>query len=318
MKIETEEMMQKFVIRLINNTCFKEDAPLSIEAKLINFFSKNFNELQSTITSNDFFSTLNRNEIENLFYKKLLNEINILLITEITVLIRDKIDFKFLNNLLMRDYLHDLYQKEILKLIEENLIYYEFRINLEVLLKMLKNDIIDKYCNEIFKNRAFISNEFINVEKLDMEPDMICNYIKIIILLAIIGYIKDESFNLGLSEKIKSMKQITVNDSMQKDYFDEKIRKHIKNFSIFPEELIKRSVNFHLNYNDNKIVNGISRLARILFSISFNYNPKHKRDRGAESYFLSWLKLQKKNYKYFGLDIDMVNELFCITLDNKW
>jgi len=299
MKNETEEMMQNFVIRLINNPCFKEDTPLSIEENIIQFFSHNFNNLQSTITSNDYFSTLNREQIENLFYKKLLNEINILLITDITAVIRDKIDFKFLNNLLMRDYLHDLYQKEILKLIEENLIYYKFRINLEIFLKMLKYDIIDRYCDEVFQRKTYLSNQLLTVEKLDMEPNMICNYIKIIILLAIIAYIKDETFNFSLSEKTKSMKQIVVNDTIGKDHYDNKIRKHIKNFSIFPDELIKRSVSFHLNFNENRTVYSISRFAKILFTMAFNYNPKQKKDSGADSYFISWLKLQKRNYKYF-------------------
>ncbi|MBN2544631.1 MAG: hypothetical protein JXB50_02460 [Spirochaetes bacterium] len=318
MKTETEEMMQNFIIRLINNPCFKDYTPLSIEGNIIQFFIQNFKALQVTITSNDYFSTLNRDQIESLFYKKLLNEINKLLINHITDVIKEKVDFKFLNNLLMRDYLHDLYQKEILKLIEENLIYHEFRVNLEVFLILLDYNIIDEYCYEIFKRKTYISNELLITEKLDMEPNMICNYIKIIILLAIIGYIKDESFNFNLLEKIKSMKQITVNDSLQKEYYENIIRKHIRNFSIFPDELVKRSVGFHINFNNNRTIYGTARLARILFTMAFNYNPKKKKDNGADSYFKSWLNLEKKNYKHFGLDIDMVDELYSITCKNKW
>ena len=104
----------------------------------------------------------------------------------------------------------------------------------------------------------------------------------------------------------------------QKNYYDKLIRKNLTVTTIFNEDIIQRSIAFHLSFNDDRSVPATSRLAKILFNLGKTYFPKQKRDRGADTYEKSWFQAQKKNYKYFGFDIDMINELYRISAVKYW
>ena len=49
-----------------------------------------------------------------------------------------------------------------------------------------------------------------------------------------------------------------------------------------------------------------------------NYKPEAQKDRGADTAIKSWINVARKNYKFYGYDIKMLDELYNIAADNGW
>jgi hypothetical protein len=49
-----------------------------------------------------------------------------------------------------------------------------------------------------------------------------------------------------------------------------------------------------------------------------HYKPYTKVDRGAETPDKSWFNIARRNYKYYGFDIKMLDEFYKIAAENNW
>jgi hypothetical protein len=147
---------------------------------------------------------------------------------------------------------------------------------------------------------------------------MLANFIKLVMLIGLIGFIRSNNSDNTVFYEANKDKISLGNTSSQKIHFEKVIRQFIANQSIFSEDLIKKGALFPINFNEDKSLPATSRIANIFFGLGKNYKPKAKVDKGADTYDKSWFQVQKKNYRYFGYDIDMLNELYCIASENRW
>ena len=61
-----------------------------------------------------------------------------------------------------------------------------------------------------------------------------------------------------------------------------------------------------------------SRIASIFSMRCKNYKPYNKVDRGAESPDKSWFNIARRNFKFYGFDIKMLDEFYKIAAENNW
>ena len=223
-----------------------------------------------------------------------------------------------MNTLLNRQLPSETFQKEMINFTTKTLKRFEIRRNIDAVIKIINNNLIDKYLNQIFEKKSYIAREILIVERSKIPPDMTSHLIKVIMLISLLGYIRADMNDATLQQKIAAKEIKLGNLYMQKSYYEKLIRQFTTGLSILSEDLVKKCISFHLNFNDDRSVPATSRFAKILFTLGKNYKPHIKIDKGADTYEKSWFQAQKKNYKYFGFDIDMVNELYRISAENYW
>lgn len=310
--------MKAFIQRLMMNPALANEPKIVVEDNILAFFTQNQRALKATFSSPQFFPNLNWQQVQQLFLLTLMEEINVYLLPDIKVLVEKKIDFAFLNAMLHRQIPANILQGEIFKFCGNALKQFEVRRHLEGLFNVINNNLIDKYITESFEKKSYIAREITIVERLKLQPDMLPGLIKIIMLVSLIGFVRSDNSNADLNEKMQSKRTSLGSYHTQKAYYERMIKQFTTSMSIFTEDIINRCIGFHLNFEDDKSIHATSRLAKILMFMGKNYKPGQKRDKGADTYEKSWFQGMRKNYKYFGFDIDMLNELYRISAENYW
>ena len=310
--------MKTFIQNLTSNPCFVKEPIISVEDNIIQFYIQNKNALLATFSSKDYFPGLSPKNIEELFQNTLFEEINNKLIPEIKKNIQTKLNFNFLTQMFKMPIQVESIQNELINVLLKVINRIEIRRNLNSVLKLLNNNLIHKYINILFETKGYISREISVVERLKLSPEMIPDLIKVIIFISLLGYLRNDLNDLLLEEKINTKPIKAGNSEMQKAFYMKIFRQLFIKSILADEEILNRSVSFHINFEDDKSIPATSRFAKIFFIFGKNYNPKLKIDRGADAYEKSWFQAQKKNYKYFGFDIDMINELYKISVVKYW
>ena len=77
-------------------------------------------------------------------------------------------------------------------------------------------------------------------------------------------------------------------------------------------------MNSNASFIENNRLEATSRLTNVLCSMSKNYRANVKKDRGADTATKSWINVARKNYKFYGYDIKLLDELYNIASDNGW
>jgi hypothetical protein len=313
-----KEKMRVFIQKLISNPCFEKESIISIEDNIIQFYIQNKKALLATFSSQNYFPELSIKFIEELFQKMLFEEINKDLIPVIKKNINNKINYNFLSQLFKMPIKLEILQDELTSVILKYVNRIEIRRNLNSVLKLLNNNLIYKYINALFESRGYITREITVIEKLKLEPEMIPELIKIIIIISLFGYLRNDINDLSIEQQIKTKPIRAGNTDMQKAFYLKLLKQLFIKSTLAHEEIMNRAVSFHINFEDDKSIPATSRFAKIFFLFGKNYNPKTKLDKGADAYEKSWFQAQKKNYKYFGFDIDMINELYKISVVKYW
>jgi len=310
--------MKSFVQRLIHNPTLRSEPKIIAEENIINFFSQNIDALKATFSSKDYFPHLNWLDIQNLFYELLVDEIDLDLIPYLNNLIRHNINFQFMNAVLNTQFKEKNYFEDITEILSKAIHRFEIRRNLIAIINIFENNVIDKYMNQAFEKRAYIAREINFVEKLKLPLDMIINLIKTIMLLGLFGFIRSELNNTTFIQKIEAKSLNIIGYQNQKTYFQKAINQYFENANCFTYEIIEKGIYIHLNFTEDKTIPASSRISKIFLIFGKNYKTKVKIDRGADTFEKSWFQAQRKNYKYFGFDIDILDEFYRIAAENYW
>lgn len=310
--------MKDFITKLISNPCFSNETLLMIEENIFLFFVQNYTALRTTLTSQEFFPDLPWHNIENLYIKILQEEINKRIIPQIQIMIFKKIDYNFVNIILNRNIDQNNFAEQIFKFCLTLLNRFEIRKFFDSVYKIINYNLIDKYIQEIFAKRSYIAFELEKVEKLKFSPELIASYIKFEIIISLASFIREDIDDLPIQQKMNLTDIKFGNSAMQKNHYERIIKQFIPDLTYFPQELILNAMKTHLSFIEDNTIPASCRLAKIFFLFGRNFKPNFKIDKGAENQEKSWFALQKKNYKYYGLDIQMVEELYRISAEDYW
>ena len=87
---------------------------------------------------------------------------------------------------------------------------------------------------------------------------------------------------------------------------------------LLPEPVLLSGLNGNISFLENPKMETTSRLAAIFAFRGQNYKPIARVDRGAVSPDKSWFNIARRNYKFYGFDIKMLDELYKIAGENGW
>ena len=301
-----EEKAALFVSRLLSNPSLNYLSPLQKEDQIVTFLELNSKQLYSTLSSPAFFPGKPWPEIISILQSKLSTIINSMVDEGIKRYLFEKIDFSYLSGYLNSPAHKDIMVKSLYPVIMKSLETYDGRRDLTGSYNALLHKLPYRYINAVFDAQSYIHFELTKVQRLKMSKDEVINMLRTSLLLRPAVHIFSESVHDRSTGLITKQYADKVKASLKKE------------LPLVPDELLSSAVDSNLSFEKNKFIPTTGRLTSILNSMARSLHPNMKVDRGASTPEKSWLSIGRRNYKYYGWDIKMLDELYRFSLENGW
>ncbi len=303
------ERAQAFVGRLLQNPALNGFTSLQKEEQIIQFLHGNAAQLAPTLSSAQFFPGKTWNQIFGLLVANLYEVINRTLLPEIERIVRDRIDFTFIHLLRPQQTDAEMIAEQAVAHVKQMLTKSEARRAFTGALTGLQYGLSDRYVDEVFTRKKYIHFELTKVQRLRLGKDEVRNFVDVNLLLK-------PTVNMISSGAQNQQERAT---GMVQNQFAEKVLVSIKKeLKLLPEAVLKSAVHASVSFNDNRFIEATARLAAIISARSRHYQPDLKVDRGADSPDKSWLSTARRNYRFYGFDIKMLDEMYKIAAENGW
>ncbi len=301
-----EEKAALFITRLLSNPSLNYHNPLQKEEQIAAFLELNAGQLFPTLSSSAFFPGKTWTEILSILQPKLTAMVNEMMFDGIKRYLFEKIDFGFISSFHKSSHPLDSVIQSLYDFIVRALNSYDGRQDFIGSYNALLYRFTDRYMDEIFDAQTYIHFELIKVQHLKMSKAEIRNMINVSLLLRPSIHIN----SAGMHDKSSGL--------ITRQYAD-KIEIFLKKeLPQVPEELISSAVKSNLPFEKYKFIPATGRLTSIFNAMGKTIRPNIKVDRGASSPEKSWLSVSRRNYKYYGWDVKMLDELYRFSLENSW
>jgi hypothetical protein len=300
---------QAFIKRLLTNPALKNLQILQKEEQILQFLNLNAQSLLPTLSSSQFFSGKEWQEIFDLLYTALITVINESLFSEINALLQ-KIEFSFVSFLRQTNYPLSQCREQLFEFLKTLLIKQEARKAFIGPFITVKIGITDRYIEQVFNRREYVHFELKKVQRLKMSKEEIKYFIKVSLLLrASIHLITVSGTDIGIG---------TVSEIVQKSFAEKVNQIIVDKLRLLPPEVIASGVNSNLSFLDNSNMETTARITSVFAMRCKNYTHITQVDRGAEYPDKSWFSIARRNYKFYGFDIKMLDEFYKIAAENGW
>lgn len=295
-----------FIHRLLANPALKNDTPLQKEFQVIQFLQNNMQTLAPTLTSPAFFPNHDLGQAMELLMIALRQLTDERLIPTLMAIVK-KIDYSFVQLIRQQHHRPANIQTQILTLLEQALAKPEFRQLFLGSYTALHYDLVSRYLNETYKLRRHIHFELTKIQRLKMGKDEVKSFVEVCILLKSLVQ-THVSANIGenmtglLNENVRT----TVLEQLKRE------------LTHLPSEVVSCIVNANISFQDNPQVEATARLASIFSARGKTFVSHTSIDRGADTPDKSWVNIARRNYKFYGLDIRMLDEMYMIAAENRW
>jgi hypothetical protein len=299
-----------FVNHLLANPALNNLNPLQKEEQILQFLKANAQSLVPTLSSSQFFPGKSWSQILRLLYSALIRETDKTLRPQLEELIRQKISFAFASQIQPHRIPEDQCRREMWEFTGRLLQKPEARKALVGPLTAILADFIGRYLEKTFEDRQYVHFELIKVQRLRLEIEDIKHMIHATLLLRPGIQLFTEARQAG-GEAVES---ILVQPQFAATAFDS-MKAQLK---IIPPELLQGGLFSNVSFEEDKQIDATARIAAIFSSRARNYKPIARVDRGANTPDRSWFSITRRNYKYYGFDIKMLDEFYKIASESGW
>jgi hypothetical protein len=299
-----------FVGRLWNNPSLSGLSPLQKEEQLLQFLEINSGTLLPTLTSRAFFPDYPWVKIHDLLKQSLSGYANKALSPLYEAILQRKMDFSFIQHMPHRTGSPSAVRTQLGDFLKTLSGQVNSRKELAGPLMGVGTGMIDRYMERIFQRQKYISFELRKVQRLKISSNEITDLVKTTMLIRP----SVQFFTPGGQPPSSGRNLLLISSG-----FAAKVAAAAgKTLTFMPDAVIKAGVNSALSFQDNPYMESTARLAAVFSHRCRNMKPGMKVDRGAESSDKSWFNVARKNYKFYGFDLDMLVELHGIAAENGW
>lgn len=302
---------QVFIARLLNNPAMQGLTPLQREEQILQFLSKNGPQLYPTLASGNFFPGASWDQIWNLLTSVLYEEIDKTMLPALKSVIQDQIDLSFFSFFRQQNAEQAKMKEDLFNFLHKLVQKPEPRRGFTGAFSALLFNFTEKYINQIFARKEYIHFELIKVQRLRMGREEIKNMIHASLLLRPVVHILSASTAANGTE-------LSPGGLIQNQFAEKIVQLMKKNLPVVPEEVARSAVNSSVSFIENKNVGATARISTLFSNRCRNYNPSVKVDRGADTPDKSWFSIARRNFKFYGFDVKMVDELYKIAAENGW
>ncbi|MBN2049961.1 MAG: hypothetical protein JW760_05905 [Spirochaetales bacterium] len=284
--------------------------PLQKEEQILQFLKVNAAQLYPTLASPAFFPGKSWNEIISILQNMVALNTNNAIEPGIQKILSENMDLSFIQLIRQQNMPQDQLKKKIYEFVSSILSKQEARFEFVGSYNALAYRFVDKYLEEIFDRKQYTHFELTKVQRLKLGKDAVKDMIRLSILLKPAVFLLAESQGAGKIESGRGLVQAA---------FAEKALQVMKQkFVVLPDEVLASAVHANVSFQENPGLEATSRIASILTSMGKAYKPDQQIDRGADTADKSWLSIARKNFRYYGFDIKMIDECYMIAAENGW
>ncbi|MBU8913116.1 MAG: hypothetical protein KOO61_03770 [Spirochaetales bacterium] len=299
-----------FVTRLLANPALKSLTPLQREEQIIQFLHANATQLAPTLATPAFFPGASWNQIVALLLGALMDYVNTELFSSLDEIGGGQIDFAYVNFLRQQSVGSDKVQQQAVSLVKTLLAKPEARREFTGAHTALVFKFVDRYLDAVWTRKSYIHFEITKVQRLRMSKEQVKAMIETTLLLKPVVYLVATGGVAGQAEQTSGIVETK---------FGEKVflatKKHL---NLVPDPVLKSAVSANISFIENRFIEATARIAAIFSARCRNFQPSVRVDRGADSPDKSWLSIARRNYKFYGFDIKMLDEFFSIAAENGW
>jgi hypothetical protein len=297
-----------FVSRLLTNPAIRDLVPLQREEQIKQFLDINARQLQPTLASGAFFPGASWSQIRELLEAVLAEITNKGTMDELDGIVFREIDYTFVSFIRQQNLGGTEINQEIRPIIQELLTRPESRKELTGVFSAIRYRLVDKYVEQLYDRHEYGHFELVKVQRLKMSKEEIKNLVKVTLLLR-------PAIHLLTTE----MDSASVMGPTVQAGFAEKTSEFLHaRVKALPREVIHGAVTSNVNFLENGSVDATARIAGILSGMGKTYRPAMHVDRGADKQEKSWINVARKNFRFFGWDIKMLDEFYKIAAENGW
>jgi len=299
-----------FVSRLLANPALKPLSPLQKEEQIIQFLHANAAQLAPTLRTAAFFSGLSWSQIVALLLSALMEHVNSELYSSLDDITTGRIDFGYLSLIRQQSAGSSEVRSQIVGTVKELLRKLEARRGFTGAHTALVFDYTSKYLEPIWTRKSYIHFEITKVQRLRLSKEQVGSMVKTTLLMKPIVSLLSSGGGAGEAEKSSGV--------VQSQFAEKVVLAARKKMPLVPEQVIKSAVHSSVSFVENGFIEATARIAAILSARCRNYQPTVAVDRGADSPDKSWLSIARRNYKFYGFDIKMLDEMYSIAAENGW
>lgn len=282
-------IMQRYLSKIISNSCFEKNSPLQMELQIQLFLHQNETIIRSHLSSAPFFPDLSWTEIKKLFLTTLREMSNVIFLPGFYNTINIKINFTVFNTLNEKTYYQEEYSSQLFEFISSAVQKKEYRQKIDGVLSLINQRIIEKYLNPYQLTFS-----------LNFPAPLLGNYLKTLLLIYPIVFIESKEQFLS-SEKINPL-----------------VEKYQPRLTLFPENLLQEALFTAVNRQADPPPPLTSQLAKIFFDFSRLFQFSNTPNQGALPPQQSWFQIQTKNSQFFGYNPELLSQLHQIAEKNGW
>jgi hypothetical protein len=299
-----------FINHLLSNPALNTLNPLKKEEQILQFLRTNAQSLVPTLASPQFFPGKSWNQILQLLYTALTRETDKVLKPQLEELIRKKISFSFVSEIQPHRIPEDQCRQQMWELTQRLLQKPEARKSLLGPVTAIMNDFAGRYLEKSFEDRQYVHFELTKVQRLRLEIEDIKHMIHATLLLRP----SIQLFSEGRGTPGEGVESVLVQPQFAATALDS-MKAQLQNV---PPELLRGGLYSNVSFEEDKQIDATARLAAIFSSRGKNYKPIARLDRGASTPDRSWFSITRRNYKYYGFDIKMLDECYKIASESGW
>ncbi len=299
-----------FITRLLANPTLQDLNPLQKEEQIIQFLHSNAGQLFPTLSSAQFFSGRKWTEILNLLVRTLQEQTDTVFLPRLEEMVNRKLDFTFISFLQAQAPPAARCKTEMLELLKRLLQKPEARRAFAAPFNAVFYGFVDRYLNAVYELKQYIYFELTKIQRLRMSKEEVKNMVKATLLLR-------PGIHLLTVGSMERDRQATPG-AVQPQFAEKAYNALNSQLKLLPDNLLHSAVNSNVSFLENKRIEATARLATLLAARTVKFRPQAKIDRGASSADKSWFSIARRNHKFYGFDINMVDELYKIAAENGW
>lgn len=299
-----------FVKHLLANPALNNLNPLQKEEQILQFLNSNAQSLVPTLGSDRFFPGQPWNQILRILYTALIQETDKSLKPQLEQLVRQTIRFSFVSQIQPHRIPEEHLRNQMWELIERLLQKPEARAAFIGPLTAILAGFTARYLAKSFEERQYINFELIKVQRLRLQIEDILHMIHATLLLRPTIHL----FTEGREPSSRGAETTLV----QPQFASTALESMKGQLKILPEELLRAGLFSNVSFEEDKQIDATARIAAIFSSRAKNYKPITRVDRGANTPDRSWFSITRRNFKYYGFDIKMLDEFYKISSESGW
>jgi len=297
-----------FVGRLLQNPALKILPPLQREEQILQFLQVNARQLYPTLSTPAFFPNHNWEQISGILITALTAAIDGELYPALSAITLDRLDLSFIQFLRQQNMPQAKIKEDLFGVLKQLLTKREARRDFLGAFSALDYRYANKYIDQAFVRKQYVHFELTKVQRLRMGKEEIKHYINVSLLLKPMVHLL--SLNQANGE--------VAGGTVQAQFIEKVVGLLAKRLPALPEAIIRSGVYANGSFVENRSLDATSRIAGILSSMCRNARPNEKVDRGADSADKSWINIARRNYKFYGYDVKMLDEFYKIAGENGW